>query len=186
MSTVTTTSPRIAALPDDQLPPAAAKTLGAMKAAVGMVPNLHRTLGHAPAALDAYVAMSGALGKGVLAPPLREKIALAVAAANGCSYCASAHTAIGGSLKIAADELTRNLDGASADPAHAAALDFVGALLEHKGRVPDAALAAVREAGFSEAEIVEITTHVGLNIFTNMFNELASTEIDFPRVELPR
>ncbi len=186
MSTLATTTTRIQALDDQQLPGASAKTLAGVKSAVGMVPNLHRTLAHSPAALDSYVGMASALSGGVLSPHLREKIALAVAAANGCAYCASAHTAIGAALDIDPAELARSLEGQSDDPRHGAALAFVDELLAHRGRVPDLALQGAREAGLSEAEIVEIATHVGMNLFTNMFIELARTEIDFPRVALTR
>jgi hypothetical protein len=41
-------------------------------------------------------------------------------------------------------------------------------------------------AGFSEAEIVEIIAHVGMNIFTSYFNNVAHTEVDFPRVDTMR
>jgi hypothetical protein len=42
------------------------------------------------------------------------------------------------------------------------------------------------DAGNSEAEIVEIIAHVGMNIFTNYFNNVAHTEVDFPRVSTMR
>jgi uncharacterized peroxidase-related enzyme len=177
---------RIEPVAESRLAPAAGKTLSAVRAAVGMVPNLHRTLAHAPAALDGYVAMVGALGRGVLGPALREKIALATAAANGCAYCASAHAAIGGGLGLDGEEVARNLQGCSCDPRDQAALDLTRELIAHKGGVPDGALAAAREAGLGDAEIVEIAAHVGLNTFTNLFIELARTEIDFPPVSLGR
>lgn len=176
--------PRIAPLSDDQVPAAARPVLERTRSAVGRVPNLHRTLAHAPAALRAYHETASALAGGVLAPRLREQIAVAAAATNGCAYCASAHTAIGKGLGLEAAELSRNLTGTSSDPRAAAALDFVRALIDTRGAVDDEQLAAVRDAGFSDAEIVEIVAHVGLNAFTNTFNVLARTEIDFPRVEL--
>ena len=170
-------TPRISALTDQQSPAASAEVLAATKAKLGVVPNLHRTLAHAPAALKAYADMSAALAGGTLHPKLRESIAVATAGANGCTYCASAHTYIGTALRIPADELTRNLHGESGDPRTAAALSFVGELIDRRGAVSDASFAAVRDAGFTDAEIVEIVAHVALNGF-------ARTEVDFPRVEL--
>jgi hypothetical protein len=38
----------------------------------------------------------------------------------------------------------------------------------------------VREAGYGDAEIAEVVAHVALNIFTNYFNNVAGTAIDFP------
>lgn len=176
--------PRILPLTDTLAPAAARAILDQTKQAIGMVPNLHRTLAHSPAALRAYFETAKALGAGVLSPRLREHLAVAVAGQNGCAYCASAHTAIGKSVGIDAGELTCNLTGASGDVKVAAALDFAGALLETRGDVSDDQLAALRAAGYSDAEVVELVAHVGMNFFTNIFNRLARTSIDFPVVEL--
>jgi alkylhydroperoxidase family enzyme len=53
-----------------------------------------------------------------------------------------------------------------------------------RGHVSDAAVQAVKSAGYSDAEVVEIVLHVALNTLTNYVNEVAQTEIDFPVVEL--
>jgi uncharacterized peroxidase-related enzyme len=179
-----TMNPRIAPLSNDAAPAASTKILESVHAAVGMVPNLHRTLAHAPAALETYVLMSQTLGKGALDARLRESLAISTAATNGCGYCASAHTAIGRGLKIDALELARNLDGTSADPRTAAALEFARALTDTRGDVTDEQIEALRDAGFDEEQLVEIVAHVGMNSFSNMFNVLARTTIDFPRVDL--
>ena len=178
-------APRIPPVNTDTLPAAAGTILQQIQGAIGMIPNLHRTLAHAPAALKAYVSMAGALGTGTLDPQLREQIALLVAARNGCSYCASAHTALGKGAGLGAEEMTHNLSGRSADPRTQIALAFAEALLETKGRVSDSKLKGMRSAGFEDPEILEIVAHVGMNTFTNMVNELARTDIDFPKVDLP-
>lgn len=177
---------RIAPLSEDDAPVGARETLRRTREAIGMVPNLHRTLAHAPAALSAYVAMNQALAGGVLSPALRERLAVSIAARNGCQYCASAHTLLGKGAGLDADELAANLRGESRDARAQAGLRFAHGVLESRGAVSDADLAAVREAGYSEPEIVEIVAHVALNNFTNTFNVLARTEIDFPVVELPQ
>jgi len=177
--------PRIEPLSDEHAPAASRAILQATKQAVGMVPNLYRTLAHAPVALQAYVETAATLARGQLEPSLREQIAVAVAGINGCEYCAAAHTAIGHGKGVERQELTRNLVAESSDPKVAGALAFVRALLETRGAVSDAELQAVRDAGFSEADITEIVGHVGMNAFSNMFNRLAQTRIDFPRIEWP-
>jgi len=42
----------------------------------------------------------------------------------------------------------------------------------------------VRAAGYTDADIVEIITHVGMNILTNILGKASRVEIDFPKVEL--
>lgn len=175
-------SPRISPLSNEQVTQPAARILDSVEHAVGMVPNLHRTLAHAPAALQAYVATAGALGAGTLDGRLRESLAIAIAGLNGCQYCASAHTTIGRGADIDDAELSRNLRGESENKKVGTALAFARSLIEERGNVGEALLEDVR-AFFTEEEIVEITAHVGMNTFTNMFNVLARTEIDFPVVE---
>jgi AhpD family alkylhydroperoxidase len=107
---------------------------------------------------------------------------LTVAGASGCDYCASAHTALGKGAGVAVDELRRNLRGRSNDGATQAALTFASKVVEQRGRVSDRDVEELRTANFSEGEIVEIVAHIGVNLFTNYFNHIAGTEIDFPVV----
>jgi alkylhydroperoxidase family enzyme len=51
-----------------------------------------------------------------------------------------------------------------------------------RGQVSDADLAAVKLAGYSDAQVVEIVGLVALNVFTNFINNVAQTDIDFPIV----
>ena len=82
--------PRIAALTDADASPEAKEIFTAIRAKIGMVPNLYRTTGHQPAVLAALLGLGEALGKGSFDARTREAIALAVAGANTCDYCASA------------------------------------------------------------------------------------------------
>ena len=173
-------TPRIEPLPDDEASPTSLDLLQQVERALGMVPNLHRTLAHAPAALGGYVALTKALAGGRLSARLREQIAVATAGVNRCDYCAAAHTLLGKGAGVDADELLRNLDAESSDPNVAQILTFVRALISERGAVTDAQLRAVREAGLGDADLVELVAHVGMNWFTNAFNRLARTEVDFP------
>jgi alkylhydroperoxidase family enzyme len=44
-------------------------------------------------------------------------------------------------------------------------------------------VASLRAAGATDAELAEIVGAVALNIFSNYFNHIAGTEVDFPEVE---
>ena len=46
----------------------------------------------------------------------------------------------------------------------------------------EADLQAVRAAGYTDAQVIEIVLHVALNTLTNYINETVKTEIDFPVV----
>jgi uncharacterized peroxidase-related enzyme len=168
----------------DTAPQAAKPLLEAVNKQFGTVPNLFRVVANSPAALEGYLGLNGALAKGVLDGKTRERIALAVAEINGCNYCLSAHTYIGKNLaKLDDAEMTANRNGASNDPKADAAVRFATAMTHERGHVSDAQLAAVKSAGFNDAEIVEIVAHVALNTLTNYMNEVAKTVIDFPVVQ---
>ncbi|MDX2037591.1 MAG: carboxymuconolactone decarboxylase family protein [Isosphaeraceae bacterium] len=156
--------------------------LDAVKSKMGMVPNITKAMATAPALLEGYLGLSGALGHGVLDPKLRERLAIETAESNGCGYCLSAHSLMGKMAGLDESERTANRRGRSNDPKADAALVFARAVLEKRGAVSDAEFAAVRDAGFSDAEINEIIGHVGLNVLTNFFNNVAQTPIDFPVV----
>ena len=165
-------------------PVASQPLLRAVKALLGSVPNLFRLVSNSPAALEGYVNMSGALAKGSLPAPTRERIALAVAAINGCDYCLAAHTYLGKHVaKLDDREIAANRDGHSTDGKADAAVHFAGRVVETRGHTSEQDLEAVRDAGYSDAEIIEIVQHVALNTWTNYVTEVARTEIDFPAVE---
>ncbi|HWP44842.1 MAG TPA: carboxymuconolactone decarboxylase family protein [Blastocatellia bacterium] len=157
--------------------------LDQVKARLGRTPNMMKTMAQSPAVLEAYLNFSGALGGGKLSAGLREQIALISAEINGCGYCASAHAAIGKMVGLDESAIRAARSGNAADEKTDAALKFARAVIVNRGQVSDADLQAVKDAGFSDGEIGEIIANVALNIFTNYFNEIARTEIDFPKVE---
>ena len=162
-------------------PAASQPMLSAVKAQLGSVPNLFRLVGNSPAALEGYLGMSGALGKGALPAPTRERIALAVAQVNGCNYCLAAHTYLGKNLaKLDDAEIAANRRGGSNDAKADAAVRFATIVAQERGHVGETALQAVRLAGYTDAQVIEIVQHVALNTWTNYINEVAATDIDFP------
>ena len=164
-------------------PQAAQPLLQAVKKQLGVVPNMFRAIANSPAALEGYLGLNGALAKGALEPATRERIALAIAEVNGCDYCASAHTYLGKNLsKLSDAEIAANRDGSSTDAKAEAAVRFAVRLAKLRGHPSDADVQAVKDAGYSDAQLIEIVLHVALNTLTNYINETVKTDIDFPTV----
>ena len=161
----------------------AKELLDAVKGKLGLVPNMTRAMANAPAVLDGYLSLSGALGKGALPAKDRERIALAVGQANGCEYCLAAHSTIGRMVGLTADQILDSRRGTSVESKSAAIVQFARQVLGKQGRVTDADLADTRVAGLDDAAIAEVVANVALNIFTNYFNHVAETDIDFPKAE---
>lgn len=156
--------------------------LEGVKKMLGKTPNMFTTLAHSPAALGFYLSGVAALSDVKIPASLREQIAVTVAGINGCDYCASAHTAFAKMQKIPEAEVTQNLIGKSTSSKIEAALAFARRIVQTHGWLSDNDLQAIRTAGYSEEEIVEIVAIVCQNIFTNYFNHIADTEVDFPLV----
>ena len=135
-----------------------------------------------PAVLEAFLGLGAALSKGSFDSKTREAIALTVAGANTCDYCASAHSAISKSLKVDQSEIDSRLKGRSADPKLAALLTFAKTIVDKQGLVSNDEIGAVRAAGYNDGAIAEVTAHVAANVFTNYINHVAQTDIDFPVV----
>jgi uncharacterized peroxidase-related enzyme len=171
----------------DAAPAAARALLEGVKSQLGKVPNMFRLIATSPSALEGYLGLSDALAKGSLDAATRERIALAVANVNGCSYCNSAHGYLAANLAgLAADEIAANREGRSKDPKADAALRFARNVAIERGAVAEADLRAVRAAGYSDAELVEIVASVALNVLTNYINEAFKTDVDFPVAEARR
>jgi len=166
----------------DDVPEASKPILDAVNRQLGVVPNMFRLFASSPAALTGLASLDAANAK-TLSLKTRNGIALAVAQVNGCGYCLSAHTYVGVNLaKISPEEARLNRQGRSGDAKIAAAVRFAAKVAEARGKVSDADLADVRNAGFSDAQVVEIVSVVAQNVLTNLLNNVAETDIDFPVV----
>ena len=173
---------RLTQIADAAATPAAAELFSAIKSKVGAVPNLYRVMANEPAVLAANLGLGEALGNGAFDQKTREAIALVTAGANRCDYCASAHTAISKSLNVGDADIAGHLQGRSSDPKLQAILTFAKAVVDQRGFVSNEELAAARQGGLDEGEIVETIANVVANIFTNYINHVAETDIDFPVV----
>lgn len=151
--------------------------------AFGVTPNMFKTIGNSTAALKMMWAGFGALGSGKIGAKLGEQVAVAIANANRCEYCLSAHTAIGKGAGLTAEILTQAQGGKSNDPKTQAALTFALKVVKEKAHIATADVTDLRSAGFDNEEIAELLAHVALNIFTNYTNVAFEVPLDFPKVQ---
>ena len=173
---------RLATVDPATAEPQARALLGKVERALGVTPNMMRAMASSPAVLDAYLQFSGALSKGRLPGRVQEQIALVAAVENECDYCLAAHTVLGARAGVSEDDLAAGRKAQASDPKAEAALTFAKAVIATKGFVTDEDLEAVRAAGYGDGEIGEIVAAVALNTFTNYFNSVGQTTLDFPAV----
>jgi uncharacterized peroxidase-related enzyme len=172
--------PRLQAIYPETATGKAKELLDAVQKKYGLTPNLTRTFANSPAVLETYLGF-GALDGGSLSPALREQISLAVGEINSCEYCLAAHTSIGKMVGLSEEQILESRNASSADSRDDAALRFAKAVVKKQGWVSNEDLARVRQAGYSDGEIAEIVANAVKNIFTNYFNHVADTEVDFPK-----
>jgi uncharacterized peroxidase-related enzyme len=158
----------------------AKELLGAVNATLGLVPNMMRAMANAPAVLDGYLSLGGALDKGALSAKTREQLALAISQANRCDYCVAAHMAIGKTVGLTTEQIRDSRRGTAVDSKTETLIRFACKVMETRGRVTDEDIQNVRAAGFDHGAIAEVVAQVALNIFTNYFNQIARTDLDFP------
>jgi uncharacterized peroxidase-related enzyme len=175
---------RLSAINPNEATGATADLFAVIKKAAGKVPNAYATIGtHSPEGLSAMLAVDGVVSHGSLSKPDIETIKLAVSEVAGCDYCVAAHTLMGKFAGLAPEAMKQIRAGsATGDAKRDALVRFVRTLVDTRGTVPAAELAAVREAGYSERQVIEICLAVTSITFTNLVNRVNDTTLDFPAV----
>lgn len=173
---------RIPAVPLNTTDEEVAPLFEAIRKKMGGVPNIMSTMAQSPAAIEAYLGLSGALGNGRFSAGQRELIALAVAGENRCDYCASAHTALGKMAGLEQADMQAVVAGGELADSNGAIVTMVRKIVNQRGVIADTEIEAFYAAGFDAGHLVELIAATAMNIFTNYFNHIAATEIDFPVV----
>ena len=157
--------------------------LDGVNASLGVVPNMVKAMAGS-ALLEGYLGLSGALARGRIRSAVAERIAVAVANNNDCSYCLSVHSYLAEhAVRIDPADIGAARAFQSADPKAAAVLAFAQAVVVTRGDVDDQTFEAARQAGLDDAELAEIVGHVAVNVLTNYFNKTFAVELDFPAVD---
>ncbi|MER9757123.1 carboxymuconolactone decarboxylase family protein [Mesorhizobium sp. M0166] len=174
--------PRTAALKSEQVPTDCKLTLDAFSKNIGFTPNMMATFAQSPIAFNAWASLLGSLSK-ALDVKTRDSIGLAVSEVNGCNYCLTVHSFTAEHMaKLPTDEIMLARKGHASDPKRNAAVQFARKVIETRGHVSDADLKAARDAGYTDANVMEIVALVAMYSLTNFFNNVFDPENDFPAV----
>lgn len=146
----------------------------------GSVSNMVLAMANAPGILRSYISFDRALREGKLASRLRAQIALTVGNVNSCEYCLATHIAASKRIGMNGSDIQAALDGHSPDAREDVVLQFARQLVEYRGDLTGREFYALRDAGYSDEEIVEVIGAVLVNIFTNYFNTVIQTELEAP------
>lgn len=175
---------RLSSIKPEEATGVAADVFAKIRKAVGKVPNAYATIGtHSPEALASILGVEAVLAGGALSKPDIEAVKLAVSEVAGCDYCLAAHTLAGKFAGLAPETMKQIRAGdASGDAKRDALVHFVRLLVQTRGTVAEAEVQAIRAAGYTERQLVEIALAIASITFTNLVNRINDTTLDFPAV----
>jgi uncharacterized peroxidase-related enzyme len=164
---------------------ATAEVFEQIRKAAGSVPNTFAAIGALnPTALKAVLHADGVLAAGNLSKQDQETIKLIVSGVAGCDYCVAAHSLLGKMTGLKPDVLAKIRAGEPTGDAKRDALaHFVRVLANTSGTIAEDEFNAIRQAGYTDAQLVDISLAITLTVFTNVFNRINDTAIDFPPVK---
>lgn len=152
----------------------------AVQAQFGTVPSIFQGLGNSPAALSALLAMAEALKSASLTEAEQHVVYLVTSQANNCDYCLSAHTLLGRQSGLSDEEMLAVRRAVAGAGRYLALARFARAVIDQKGFVSDEELEEFRGAGYGDAHVVEVCAVIAQATFTNYFNHVHDTPLDFP------
>lgn len=169
----------------DPLPETTQKYFDICQDKLGMVPNVLQAYAFDVNKLNAFTAFYNdlMLGQSGLTKLEREMIAVVVSAINRCFYCLTAHGAAVRELSsnpVLGEQLVMNYKTAALEPRQRAMLDFAALLTTASASVAEADRQTLRQHGFSDRDIWDITSVAG---FFNMTNRVASGTAMVPNEE---
>ncbi|MBF6989442.1 carboxymuconolactone decarboxylase family protein [Cupriavidus sp. IK-TO18] len=171
---------RLNAVAPEQASGAVKELYDAIRQAVGAVPNIHRGIANSPTALQSFLQLDSSLNDSQLGTLNQEAIALAVSQVYDCKYCLAAHTLLAKNAGLSEVETIEIRRGTSKRPGLEALVQFVIRAIRPDGRISDEDVAAVKVAGFSDAQITEALLKAAQTVFANVFQRVHQAPVDFP------
>jgi uncharacterized peroxidase-related enzyme len=161
-----------------------AELYGQIKQAAGKVPNTFAVIGAlGPAALKAILQADAVLARGSLSKQDQETIKLLVSELSGCDYCAAAHTQLAKTTGLSPSVVRQIRAGQpTGDAKRDALVRLVGKLVKTSGTLSDQDFSAIKAAGYTEQQLVDISLAIAVITFTNVFNRINDTELDYSAV----
>lgn len=150
---------------------------------IGMVPNLYATMALSQNALGDFLGFSSR--KSSLNKKVQEIINLSVSAANGCTYCQAAHTAIGKMNGFSEEEIIEFRKGYSLNTKYHALAQMARRIVQEKGHISEQARQEFYDSGYSVENLIDLIFLVGEKTISNYLHGVFKFPIDFPQaVEL--
>ena len=150
-----------------------------LEAGLGFVPNLYAYYAKNETALGDYLAFQNR--KSTLKAKEREVINLVTSQINDCHYCQSAHTVLGKMNGFTEEQIIELRKAHVTFDAKLSALaQFTKSVVDNKGKASQEAKDLFFQAGYTEANMIDVVFVIGDKIISNYIHNLANFPIDFP------
>lgn len=150
-----------------------------LKKGLGMVPNLYAYYAKNETALADYLTLQNR--KSTLSGKEREIVNLVTSQINGCRYCQSAHTVLGKMNGFTEEQILEIRKGtANWDAKYDILARFTASVVANRGKVDEELKATFLDAGYTEANMIDVVIVVGDKTISNLLHNLTQFEIDFP------
>jgi len=149
---------------------------------VGFVPNLLKQMANSPAALESFLASRDALSKGMLGDKMGVLIGILIAETYSSDYLLAARVAGAKKVGLSEEEVKLAKQQTSKDPKIDAGLEFVRNVVLRHADISPANLAEVKDAGYTDGEIIELIAYTNLNLLAYFLTKITQPEADFPSV----
>lgn len=150
-----------------------------LEKSLGFVPNLYAYYAKNETALGDYLFFQNR--KSTLKAREREAINLVTSQINGCRYCQSAHTLLAKMNGFTEEQIIELRKGkASFDSKLNALAELTASIVENRGKATQEAKQAFFDAGYTEANLIDVVFVIGDKIISNYIHNLTNFAIDFP------
>lgn len=160
-------------------PEAAREVLAATRKAYGVIPNMERVMASAPPALKGYEQISELFAETTLTPVEREVVCQTANFENECDYCVPWHTLLSQQAGMDPHDIEALRTGSRLNTPKLEALRcFARELIHNRGKVAPADVAAFMDAGYTDAQALEVVLGLAMKLMSNYTNSIAGTPLD--------
>ncbi|MDX1442415.1 MAG: carboxymuconolactone decarboxylase family protein [Gammaproteobacteria bacterium] len=156
------------------------ETMTDIQNGMGFLPNLFGVMAHSPSTVKAYAKLDALFDHSSLDAIERQVVLMTASRLNDCGYCMAAHT--GGAKSAGMDkdkiEALRKGERIEGDDKLEALRRFTADVVEKRGWVEDDAVKAFLDAGYEEAQVLDVILGVTMKTLSNYTNHIAGTPLD--------
>lgn len=163
----------------DSAPTDAHPVLEAAQRDYRMIPNLFAKMAEAPALLKSYLGVSRLFADSGLNTAEQQIVLLTTSFTNQCKYCMGAHSALADMQGVSGTVTNAIRDGRPIEDNRLGALRrFTARMVEERGWISETDVKDFLNAGYSQANLLEVILGVGLKTLSNYTNHVVGTELD--------